>query len=57
MARIYEHFGVPEYWIVDPDMGRREAHAMLNDRHGLRARYDQGSTRGCPLFSGVDAGV
>ena len=57
MARIYEHFGVPEDWIVDPDMGRLEAHAMLNGRYGLRARYDRVSTLECPLFPGLAIGL
>jgi Uma2 family endonuclease len=56
-ARLYERFGVPEYWIVDPDMGQLEAHAMLDGRYGLRARYDRGSTLECPLFPGLAVGL
>jgi Uma2 family endonuclease len=48
--RLYEHFQVPEYWIVDPEHGLIEVQALLDSSYGIRARYDRSSTLVCPLF-------
>lgn len=48
--RLYEHFQVAEYWIVDPEHGLIEVQALLDSTYGIRARYDRSSTLVCPLF-------
>ena len=48
--RLYEHFQVPEYWIIDPEHGLIEVQALLDTTYGIRARYDRSSTLVCPLF-------
>jgi Uma2 family endonuclease len=48
--RLYQRFLVPEYWIVDPDLGSLEAHMLVEGGYGLRARYNYQSTLDCPLF-------
>lgn len=48
--RLYQHFQVPEYWIVDGDHGLIEVHALLDSVYGIRTRYDRSSTLVCPLF-------
>jgi len=48
--RLYEHFQVPEYWLVDPEHGLMEVYALIDTTYGIRARYDRSSTLVCPLF-------
>lgn len=48
--RLYQRFLVPEYWIVDPDLGSLEAHALGEGGYGLRGRYNPQSALVCPLF-------
>lgn len=56
-ARLYERFGVPEYWIVNPDLGQLEAHALVDGSYGIRARYNRSSTLECPLFPTLAVGL
>jgi Uma2 family endonuclease len=48
--RLYERFQVPEYWIVDPEYGSIEIHAVADCGYGIRARYDRASNLVCPIF-------
>jgi Uma2 family endonuclease len=48
--RLYEHFQVPEYWLVNPENGLMEVYALTDTTYGIRARYDRSSTQVCPLF-------
>ncbi len=48
--RLYQHFQVPEYWIVDPEYGMIEILALIDIEYGIRARYDRASTLVCPIF-------
>jgi Uma2 family endonuclease len=48
--RLYEHFQVPEYWLVNPEHGLLEVYALSDAAYGTRARYDRSSTLVCPLF-------
>jgi Uma2 family endonuclease len=48
--QLYERFRVPEYWIVNPDLGQIEVNAFRGEVYGIRARYDRASTLECPLF-------
>ena len=52
--RIYERFGVPEYWVVDPDHGFVTAWRLEDGRYQLRARFDRSSTLSCPDFPAVN---
>jgi len=48
--RLYEHFQVPEFWLVNPEHGLMEVYALIDAAYGIRARYDRSSTLVCPLF-------
>ena len=49
--RLYEHFHVPEYWIVDPEHGLIEVLTFAESEFKVRARYDRASTLTCPFFA------
>jgi Uma2 family endonuclease len=55
--KLYEHFQVPEYWIVDPEHGQMEILALVDTIYGIRARYDRSSTLTCPLFPTLSVGL
>jgi Uma2 family endonuclease len=48
--RLYERFGVREYWIVDPAHGLLEAYRLDPTGYTLRERDDRASTLTCPDF-------
>jgi Uma2 family endonuclease len=48
--RMYERFGVREYWIVDPNHGFLEAYRLGSTGYELRERHDRASTLSCPDF-------
>jgi Uma2 family endonuclease len=48
--RLYERFGVREYWIVDPMHGFLEAYRLAESGYQLRERHDCASTLRCPDF-------
>lgn len=51
--RLYERFGIPEYWIVDPDHGQIEIWRMHEGRYGVRAKLDRASTLTSPDFPAI----
>jgi Uma2 family endonuclease len=48
--RVYERYGVKEYWLVDPTCNQMEAFELVGVEYVLRARYDRASTLVCPLY-------
>ena len=48
--RLYQRFGVPEYWVVDLDAGSLVAHRLDQGTYGIRARYDRASILESPEF-------
>ena len=52
--RLYAHFGVREYWIVDPVRGFLEAYRLESGDYILRERLDRASTLRCPDFPGLE---
>lgn len=51
--KIYERFGVQEYWIVDPDRERIERHTLTAGRYGAPAVLSVGDRLTTPLFPGL----
>lgn len=50
----YARFGVPEYWIVDPDLGHIEQYRLdASGSYGAPERFDRASTLGTPSFTEV----
>jgi Uma2 family endonuclease len=47
---LYAHFGVREYWIVDPARGFLEAYRLAEGGYQLRERHDRAATLRCPDF-------
>ncbi len=48
---LYERFGVPEYWVVDPDLGQIVQHVRGDDdKYSLIARFHRGDTLTSPRF-------
>jgi Uma2 family endonuclease len=48
----YARFGVPEYWIVDPDLGLIELYRLAEDgTYGAPARFDRASMLTTPSFA------
>lgn len=52
--RLYAHFGVREYWIVDPLRGFLEAYRLVEQDYGLRDRYDRAATLRSPDFTTLE---
>lgn len=52
--RLYERFGVREYWVVDPQHGFVEAHRLGSSGYELRQRCDRASTLHCPDFPALE---
>jgi Uma2 family endonuclease len=44
----YARFGVPEYWVVDPELGYVELHRLEGAGYRLEARFDRASTLRSP---------
>jgi Uma2 family endonuclease len=47
---LYERFEIPEYWIVDPNLGHLELLRLDGGTYGLSARFDRASTLISPAF-------
>jgi Uma2 family endonuclease len=52
--RLYAHFGVREYWLVDPARGFLEALRLGDQGYMLRERCDRASNLRCPDFPTLD---
>jgi Uma2 family endonuclease len=48
--RLYQQFGVPEYWVVDPEYGFLVVYRLDQGTYGIRARYDRASILESPEF-------
>lgn len=49
---LYAEYGVPEYWIVDPDSDRVEVYALRDGRYGKPAILEPGETLTCDALPG-----
>lgn len=50
---IYERYGVPYYWLIDPDARTVTQYAWTNGRYGEPSTLRPGDLLACPLFPGV----
>ena len=49
----YAHFSIPEYWIVDADLGRIDVFTLREDGYHLVERFDRASTLRSPSFEQI----
>ena len=54
---IYEQYGVPHYWVVDPDTRTISLYSLGNGRYGAPQVLQEGDTITCSLFPGISAPV
>jgi Uma2 family endonuclease len=54
---LYEQYGVPEYWIIDPEPETVEVLALVNGRYELVKRSRPGDTAGSCLLPGFELAV
>jgi Uma2 family endonuclease len=54
--RLYERFGVTEYWIVDPDLDTVQVYRLVDERYERVAELmlEQGDVLTTPLLQGLD---
>ncbi len=50
---LYARFGVPEYWIADPDADRIEVHRLVDNRYGKPEILEPGETLQTDLLPGL----
>lgn len=50
---LYAQFGVPEYWVVDPDADRVEVYRLTGDRYGKPEILEPGETLVYDRFPGL----
>lgn len=55
--RLYERFGVPEYWFVDLDADRVEVYALCGERYGSPDVIERGQTLRATVLDGFEAAV
>ena len=55
--RLYARFGVPEYWIVDPDGDRVEVHRLEDGGYGAPIVFEPGATITSALLPGLEIDV
>jgi len=48
--RLYQKFGILEYWVVDPETDTIVVHRLDQGSYGIRAHHDRASTLECPEF-------
>ncbi len=51
--RTYARYAVPEYWIVDGELGLVEIHRLGAEGYVLEMRFDRASTLVTPSFPEV----
>lgn len=49
-SAAYARFGIPEYWIVDPDHAWVEVYRLAESQYQLEVRFDRASTLRSPAF-------
>jgi len=49
---LYERFGVPDYWYVDPEAERIEVYRLAEDRYGLPLLLERGDVLESPQIPG-----
>ena len=52
--RTYARYSIPEYWIVDGDLGQIELYRLGTDGYRLEMRFYRGSRLVTPSFAEVD---
>jgi len=52
-GRLYARFGVPEYWVVDPDSDRVEVHRLEGADYPPPTIFEAGSTLTTDLLPGL----
>ena len=50
---LYERFGVPEYWIVDPETETVQVFRLSDGRYGAYLEFQKGDTLNSPLLPGL----
>ncbi|MGH7164185.1 MAG: Uma2 family endonuclease [Nitrospiraceae bacterium] len=50
----YEHFGVPEYWLIDPDLNTAEILRLESGQYRRISLGDRSTTLTSPLFPGLN---
>lgn len=50
---LYEEFGVPEYWVVDPEADRIEVHRLTNGRYDRPEIFEPGDTLSTTILPGL----
>lgn len=50
----YARYGVPEYWVVDPDADRAEVYRLSTDGYGKPMIFEIGETLTTPLIPGLE---
>lgn len=56
-ARLYARFGVPHYWVIDPDDRSVQSFALREGRYVAAPVSRPGDTLTCPLFPDVVVAV
>ena len=54
---LYARWGVPRYWIVDPESDRIEVHALDGDRYGKPQIFEAGDTLELDILPGFSLDV
>lgn len=52
-AHLYAQFGVPEYWVADPDTESITVHRLTENGYHRTGPFRKGETIECPLFPGL----
>jgi len=52
--RTYARYGIPEYWIVDGEIGQVELHRLGPEGYALEMRFDRASRLVTPSFPEVN---
>jgi len=55
--RLYERFGVPEYWFVDLDADRVEVYRLGGGRYGAPAVHERADVAGSSVLEGFTAAI